>query len=287
MSDQQRDNPEWWEARKALSVTGSMVGAVLGHSPYATPEQALRDKVREVLGLPPDRPANDAMRRGIEMEPVAREAYEVQTGNLVNETGIHQWPEFKWMGSSPDGLMEDRCLEIKVRNTPKPISERPWEYDQCQLHMICTGRTKCDYWQWNESGGVLETVEYEDDWWPTHGEKLEEFHERLQEILADEELQKPFREPLVEQREDAEWRDAATLYIEAQTALKAAQEAEKAARSTILKLSGNKACEGAGIKVTTYERAGSIDYKKVPELRGVDLEPYRKPSTTQTRITLK
>lgn len=40
-----------------------------------------------------------------------------------------------------------------------------------------------------------------------------------------------------------------------------------------------------GAKIKTLERRGSIDYKNVPDLSGVDLEQYRKPSTRYTTIT--
>ena len=40
-----------------------------------------------------------------------------------------------------------------------------------------------------------------------------------------------------------------------------------------------------GAKIQTVKRIGSVDYKMVPELDGVDLEQYRKPSTTYQKIT--
>lgn len=105
MSAVQR-SAEWFAERAALSVTGSMVGAVLGHNPYCSPEQALRNKVREVLGLPPDRPTNAFMQRGIDLEPEARAAYEAETGNLVTEVGVMVNPTIPWIGSSPDGVIK-------------------------------------------------------------------------------------------------------------------------------------------------------------------------------------
>ena len=283
-------SPEWFQARRHLSVTGSMVGMILGDSPYGDYQTALRNKVRECLGLPPDRPMNEAMRKGVEMESVAREAYEVETGNLVSECGIAVHPNYEWIGSSPDGDVADRDLEIKIRNTPKPIADRPWEWAQCQLHMHCTGKKFCDYWQWNESGGVLETVERDDSWLEENLPLLREFHEELRGILADEELQKPYREPLIEQRDDPQWSEAASAYLEVKAVLEAAQDAEKKARSVILTLADNKACEGAGIKVTTYEKQGLINNKKLHEAcraANIDPENFRGKPTTQTRITTK
>jgi len=37
---------------------------------------------------------------------------------------------------------------------------------------------------------------------------------------------------------------------------------------------------GFGCTISTVERKGSVDYKAIPELKGLDLEPYRKDSTT-------
>lgn len=42
----------------------------------------------------------------------------------------------------------------------------------------------------------------------------------------------------------------------------------------------------AGVKVTRYERAGAVNYKKIPELKGLDLEPYRNKASIITKITV-
>ena len=43
--------------------------------------------------------------------------------------------------------------------------------------------------------------------------------------------------------------------------------------------------QGAGVTVTRFWKAGSVDYKKVPALRGIDLEPYRGRGREETRVT--
>lgn len=40
------------------------------------------------------------------------------------------------------------------------------------------------------------------------------------------------------------------------------------------------------VKIQVITRIGAIDYKKVPELKGIDLDDYRKPSTTYKKITI-
>ena len=57
---------------------------------------------------------NDAMRRGTELEPAARAAYEAHTGELVEEVGFIQHPKLAFVGVSPDGLLgDDGLVELK------------------------------------------------------------------------------------------------------------------------------------------------------------------------------
>ena len=44
---------------------------------------------------------------------------------------------------------------------------------------------------------------------------------------------------------------------------------------------------GFGVSVTRYWKAGNIDYKKVPELKEVDLEDYRGPGRFEVRVSIK
>ena len=54
-----------------------------------------------------------AMERGTNLEPRARQWYEWQTGRTVQEVGFVYRDAAKGCGCSPDGLCEDRLLEIK------------------------------------------------------------------------------------------------------------------------------------------------------------------------------
>lgn len=57
---------------------------------------------------------NDAMRRGTELEPAARAAYEAHTGELVEEVGFIQHHALPFVGVSPDGLLgNDGLVELK------------------------------------------------------------------------------------------------------------------------------------------------------------------------------
>ena len=43
---------------------------------------------------------------------------------------------------------------------------------------------------------------------------------------------------------------------------------------------------GIGVAVTRFWKAGSEDYKRIPELAGVDLDSYRQRGRFETRVTV-
>ena len=54
----------------------------------------------------------------------------------------------------------------------------------------------------------------------------------------------------------------------------------------LIGLAGHPREQGAGVTVTRYWKAGSVDYKKVPQLQGVDLEPFRKKGGEEVRVSV-
>ena len=63
------------------------------------------------------------------------------------------------------------------------------------------------------------------------------------------------------------------------------EEQEERWRNQLIFLSGGSNSKGGGISLCQVSRKGAVDYAKVPELRGVNLEPYRKASSISWRIT--
>ena len=62
MTEEQR-SPAWFEKRKGR-VTGSIVGAILGLSPYMTRADAMRSMVRAAIGAPSEFTGNVATEYG-------------------------------------------------------------------------------------------------------------------------------------------------------------------------------------------------------------------------------
>lgn len=102
-------SPEWIAARLG-KLTASRFADVMNILKDGTPGANRRAlvtmlAVERLTGSPVDTFQNDAMRRGTELEPAARAAYEAHTGELVEEVAFIQHPELSYVGVSPDGLL--------------------------------------------------------------------------------------------------------------------------------------------------------------------------------------
>lgn len=153
MNDQR--SPEWFAAR-AGKVTASRVADVMAKtkSGYAASRKNYMAELlcQRLTGTVEESYSNAAMQRGTELEPVARSAYEVDIGAMVQECGLIIHPTIASFGASPDGLVGlDGLVEIKCPNTAthidflrsgKPDGRYLW---QMAAQMACTNRDWCDF----------------------------------------------------------------------------------------------------------------------------------------------
>ena len=137
-------------------VTASRISDVLaktktGYS--ATRKNYLTQLLLERLtGQKEESYTNAAMQHGIDTEAEARQAYEIESFNIVTECGFYNDMDGSMSGASPDGLIaDDGLIEIKCPNTATHIEtlidkEIDRKYIlQMQWQMYCTGRKWCDF----------------------------------------------------------------------------------------------------------------------------------------------
>lgn len=115
---------EAWFQQRLGRVTASRVNDVLAK--IKSGEAAARRDYRlqlvceRLTGAPAeDVYVNGDMQRGIDMEPVARTAYEAISGALVEEVGFLTHPDIPMAGASPDGRIGTLGIEIKC---PRPAT---------------------------------------------------------------------------------------------------------------------------------------------------------------------
>lgn len=144
----------WFESRLG-KATASRIADIIAKT--KTGESASRAKYRDELvaerisGRKMFSFTNDAMAYGTANEPLARQAYEAMTGNLVDEVAFIDHPTIAMSGASPDGVIGKGLIEIKVPqfNTQLALQRSrtvPKNYmTQMMWQMACTGAEWCDF----------------------------------------------------------------------------------------------------------------------------------------------
>jgi len=148
-------SPEWY-AFRAGKVSASRISDVMARTKSGV-SASRKNYLMELLcqrltGNVEQGFTTAAMQRGVDLECVARSAYEVDKGVMVQEVGCVAHPTIENCIASPDGLVGDEgLLEIKCPNTAQHVEFlRTGKIDpgyqlQMLFQMICTGREWCDY----------------------------------------------------------------------------------------------------------------------------------------------
>lgn len=128
------------------------------------------------------------MERGIEMEPEARQAYQLITGIDVEQVGFLYRDKSKVIGCSPDGLATDRGLEIKC---PAPINHVsyllqgvcPKQYvSQVQGSMWVTGYKQWDFVSYHpDYEPLIVTVDQDPKWQEAFNKYMPDFLNRIKQ----------------------------------------------------------------------------------------------------------
>jgi len=147
---------EEWFAQRLGKVTASRVRDVMAKT-KSGPSTSRKNYMMELLcqrltGQREEGFTSTAMLRGIELEPLARSAYEIETGEMVKEASFVVHPSYDDLGASPDGFVgEHGLIEIKCPNTAQHVAclrsgepdSKYWWQMQCQMY--CSGALWCDF----------------------------------------------------------------------------------------------------------------------------------------------
>jgi putative phage-type endonuclease len=157
MAEELQRTEEWHMARCGKFTGSRFVDVMARNKKTGEPLKAYHDLIMDVVvermtGQPNEGPTGYALQWGTDVEPSAREAYELETGNSVYESGFIQHPTYPFAGCSPDGLIDpDGGLEMKCPKNSRVHLERfqdglPDEYKpQVQGCMWVTGRAWWDF----------------------------------------------------------------------------------------------------------------------------------------------
>lgn len=136
-----------WRQQRAGKLTASRFCDVLGTK--SARAKYLREIVFErAAGVPKHDVSSKSLAWGNDVEPFQREAFELETGLVVRESGFVLHPVYPFIGSSPDGLIDpDGGLEMKsphdeAVHVQTLLEGMPDEHmAQVQGNMAVTGRS--------------------------------------------------------------------------------------------------------------------------------------------------
>jgi putative phage-type endonuclease len=274
---------KWHEHRRRYR-NASETPAVLGVSPWLTPYQLWQQK----LGLV-EAEITPAMLHGTQLEPAARAAYEALTGQVMQPLVLVDGD----YSASLDGitLAGERIVEIKCPYKGQASTlwqaveagQLPEHYRlQVQHQLVVAKAEVADVFVFDGKEGLR--LEVRPD--PTSWGRIREAWDAFWPFIT-ERTPPPLAKGDVRQRDDAEWADAAQVYIEAKRAADAVARTLDDAKGRLIALASHCSEGGGGVTVTRYWKKGAIDYKKIPELAGVELDRYRGTSREEVRVAIQ
>lgn len=276
----QQNSPEWLDMRRN-KIGASDAPVIMGVSPWKTPYQLWEEK----LGFSGDRAQSRAMDRGNALEETARMCFEKETG-LIVVPQVVQHPDYEWMIASLDGIdfASKNIVEIKcpgkVDHQCALDGEVPSKYmPQMQHQLEVTGLNKGYYYSFDgQNGKVIEV--YRDQ---NYIDSLLDREMAFWGCMVNLESPKlTDRDYIV--KDDELWSAAASSWLKIHRELEELKAKEEELRESLICLSGKNNVKGAGVRLSKIIRKGAVDYKKIPEIRDVDLEAYRKSPIESWRI---
>lgn len=284
---------KWLEWRKSkITATNSCIlmnGVHFGMTPLDLYNEKISFECDEIE-------PNYAMKRGTELEPLALAKFESKTGYLMTPRVLVH-PTIPYMAASLDGLELDSSCAVEIKCPGKADHDLalkgivPEKYIAQLQHIIEVCQLEEIYYMSyrSDSDFTIFKVKKDHDYTKRLLQAEFEFWQRVQDRNPPQPTDRDCIE--ITSKEWTHYRDQYTaIYTEKKDLLdklKQLESIEENIRKELIHLADQKSAFGAGIKLTKSIRRGHIDYARVSELNGVDLELHRKPSTESWRITIE
>jgi putative phage-type endonuclease len=275
----------WLDFRKG-KIGSSMAASIVGKG-FKTPLQLFEDIMEDK-----ETPVNDAMRRGTAMEPIARQWLNDKYGIALHPVVV-QHPKYSWHISSLDGLYQspiDGTIFVAEIKCPGRVDHNlaldgiiPEKYKPQLMHIL----------EDLPSVRRILYVSYHEDsqaeiWFYRNEEELTkqlvaeiDFFDRLISCNPPDPTEKDWVEFFA-----PEILSKADMYSSLTGQITKLQEKAAILKQELIEDTCSTSRSKIGdLKIQKVIRNGNIDYSKIEELKGVNLEPYRKDPIISWRIT--
>ena len=280
--DLPQGSQEWLDVRSKYGMA-SEVGALLGVSKWdpKTP-LALWNIKNGITKIE----TNYAMEHGNKYEEEARNMFEEDMGGEWQPVVVLNEDYDVPIGASLDGYREEDNSILEIKCPLKGASSELWQevfkmerlpeqyWLQCQQQLLVTQSDKLYFWVYDakSAAGLLQIV-------IPHKETQANIVNAWTEYFATGRPD-PLPEDLVE-NDDKEWLKKAKEWREINVTLQVFKEKEEKIRKDLIEISRGQSYIGGGIQLKHGVSKGRVNYKNIPELKGIDLEPFRGDSITK------
>jgi hypothetical protein len=145
--------------------------------------------------------------------------------------------------------------------------------------LYVTGLTSEFYYSFDGNDGITLTVKRDDEYIAKMITEEKKFYDCLINKTPPESSENDYIE-----REDELWNQCALQWKSVTEQIEFLEKEEDQLRKQLIFLSGDSNTRGCGISLCKIERKGAVDYSRIPELKGIDLDKYRKESSKSWRI---
>lgn len=279
----EQKTPEWLEFRKS-KIGASDAPVIMGVSHWKTPLQLWNEKLSLDSTITENNPW---MQRGIELEPQALAKFEELTGYLMSPKVLLH-PNIDWMIASMDGIELEGKAAVEIKCPGKLDHECamdgqvPEKYiPQLQHQIEVSGLKKIYYFSYSVTSWKILEVSRDEKYIINLLKKEKEFFDLLRKKECPKETERDFQEI-----NSPEWEDLSKKWLYLSEKMNELEKEKEEVRKNIIQISNGKISKGYGLTVTKVLRKGNVDYNLVPELNGIDLEPYRKPPIESWKISI-
>lgn len=272
-----------WHKFRAKGIGSSDIASILGISPWKSAHQLWKEKTG--LEKAVDISNQYQVQRGVINEPRARAMFELISGRSF-EAKLCVHPRYDFMRVSLDGDDGETVLEIKCpgqKTMDEARAGKVPDYYMCQIQyqMMCAERQKAVFFCYQPETEHYEFVNVKPDLELQEKIRLAviDFWDRVQNKTWEDDTD------FLEEKSD-KFRDLATAYLKKKKEFESVERDFEEIKSELLNFSylHKKEVRGFGVKIINSEVKGSVDYAKIPQLKGINLDEFRKKSTIRTTI---
>lgn len=281
---------EWLEWR-SNGVGASDAAVLMGLFPFGkTPYMLWEEKINKTITK-----ETEAMAHGKKYEDEALDWFEKKKGIALWRQLPEIDHEYEWMRATIDGLGDQgNCLvEAKVpfnvqnHYKTKQLGKVPdIYYPQCQQQMRVMGVNSMNFLSYNyqdPEDSIILSVFRDNEYVDNLIEKGLDFWNKV----LKKEPPALTEHDYVNMDHSDEWKALALEWKLLQETTELNENRKEKIKARCRSLSKDKAARGHGIEMQRQDFKGYVDYSKIPELREVNLDLYRKERFTKWPIYIK